>query len=374
MKSPIRVLHVLGSLDCGGAETMVMNIYRSIDRSRIQFDFITHTSAKGFYEDEITKLGGKIYRVSRYTGKNHFIYKKTWNEFFLNHQEHSIVHGHVRSTAAIYLKIAKKYDKVTIAHSHSTASRGNAIESVVKYFMQLPIRYTSDYFFACSDDSGKWLFGEKVTKRNNYKIIKNAIDFEKFIYNEKTRNKIKKNLNIEDKFVLGHVGSFTQPKNHKFLLEVYREVLKRKANAVLLLVGDGELRSQIENQLVTFEIHDRVTFTGVVSNVNEYMQAMDVFVFPSIFEGFGIVLIEAQATGLPCVVSDTIPRETHISDLLVQLSIEQTPKYWADVICKHTANRERKDMYREIKCTGYDIKMMVNVLEEFYSKICMQIY
>lgn len=365
MKSPIRVLHVLGSLDCGGAETMVMNIYRSIDRSSIQFDFITHTFAKGFYEDEIIKLGGKIYRVPRYTGKNHFKYKKIWNEFFLNHQEHSIVHSHVRSTAAIYLKIAKKYDKVTIAHSHSTASRGNAIESVIKYFMQLPIRYTSDYLFACSEESGKWLFGEKATKKNNYKIIKNAIDVNKYTFNEKIRNKIRKDLEIENKFVVGHVGSFSQPKNHYFLLEIFNEINKQNNNSTLLLVGNGELRKSIENQILMLGLKNRVILTGAVNNVNELLQAMDVFVFPSLYEGLPVSVIEAQAADLPCIISDTITTEVCVTPLVKQMSLGLPAEVWASEILKQQYT-VRENMYSCLVKAGYDIDTLAKKMTEFY--------
>jgi glycosyltransferase involved in cell wall biosynthesis len=363
-----RILHVLGRLNRGGAETMVMNIYRNIDRSKVQFDFMIHTADKCDFDDEIHELGGRIYNVPRYYGKNHFEYKRAWNEFFKNHPENKLVHGHIRSTAAIYLKIAKKHGRVTIAHSHSTSSRGNKVEQLFKNILQLPIRYTADYLFACSDEAGKWLFGEKATKGDHYRVIKNAIDINKYVFNKDVRDQIRKRLNIEDRFVVGHVGSFTPPKNHKFLITVFDAVQKQNENAVLLLVGDGELKPQIEEQINYLGLKEKVRLTGVVSNANDYLQAMDVFVFPSIYEGLGIAAIEAQAAGLPCIVSDAIPHEAHISNLLIPLSTQQTSQCWATLIVRHATNRERGNIHDDVKCAGYDIEMTAKILEDFYEK------
>jgi len=368
MDKPIRILHVLGALNRGGAETMIMNIYRNIDRSKIQFDFIIHTNKKCDYDDEIIKLGGKIYNVPHYVGKNHFTYKKAWDTFFNSHPEHKIVHGHMRSTASIYLRIAKKYGLITIAHSHSTASRGNKIEQFVKNIMQFPIRYTADYLFACSNEAGKWLFGKKATQKDNYKVIKNAIDVEKYAFNESKRHELRKVLGIEDKFVVGHVGSFTYPKNQKFLIEVFYQVQMQNENAVLLLVGDGELRPQIEKQINKLGIKDKVILTGVVPNVNDYMQAMDVFVFPSIFEGLGMAVIEAQAAGLKCIVADKIPEEAFITNLIEKVSLKEGIDDWIEVVLKYKVPYKRRNVFEEIKLVEYDVIHSANQLESFYAE------
>jgi len=368
MGKPIRVLHVLGTLNRGGAETMIMNIYHNIDRSKIQFDFIKHTNKKCDYDDEIIKLGGKIYSIPRYTGKNHLKYIESWNDFFNSHTEYKIIHGHMRSTAAIYLKIAKKHGLLTIAHSHSIASRGNKLQQFIKYIMQLPIRYTADYLFACSEQAGKWLFGKNVINKNNFNVIKNAIDIEKYLFNQSKRNEMRKTLNIEDKFVVGHVGSFTYPKNHKFLIEVFNEIQKQNRATILLLIGDGELRSQIEKQISDLGLEDKVILTGTVSNVNEYLQAMDVFVFPSIFEGLGIAVIEAQAAGLPCVVADTIPEEAYLTDLIESIPLTAKEDLWTEQILKYNDGYERRNTYEEVKSKGYDIYETNQWLEEFYLK------
>lgn len=365
MGEPIKILHVLGALNRGGAETMVMNIYRNIDRSKIQFDFMIHTNEKCDYNDEITKLGGKIYSVPRYTGKNHFKYKKAWNAFFNSHPEYKIIHGHMRSTAAIYLKIAKKHGLITIAHSHSTASRGNKIEQIIKNIMQFPIRYIADYLFACSDEAGKWLFGKKAIKKDNYRVIKNAIDIPKYTFNQAKRNEMRKVLGIEDKFVVGHVGSFTYPKNHKFLIDVFYQVQKQKENSVLLLLGDGELRPQIEKQINSLKINDKVILTGAVSNVNDYLQAMDVFVFPSIFEGLGMAVIEAQAAGLPCIVSSIIPKSALITNLIEKVYLKEKQEVWINEIFKYV-RYPKGNTYQKIKNAGYYIRDTVKWLERFY--------
>lgn len=367
---PIRILHMIGSLNSGGSQAFVMNIYRNIDRNKVQFDFVIDRANDTFYVKEIEDLGGKVYTLKNIKECNPITFCKQWDSFFENHSEYKIIHGHVRSIAAIYLSIAKKHGLITIAHSHSTASRGNKIEQVVKNIMQLPIKYTADYLFACSNEAGKWLFGEKAIKKDNYKVVKNAIDIEKYVFNESKRNEIRKVLGVEGKFVIGHVGTFTYPKNHKFLIDVFYQVQMQNKNAVLLLVGDGELRPQIEKQIADLRIKDKVILTGVVPNVNDYMQAMDVFVFPSIFEGLGIAVIEAQASGLSGIVADTIPKEAYITDLIKTISLKESADIWVKIILKYSNGYERRNTYKEIKNSGYNISDAAKWLEEFYLRGC----
>lgn len=368
MNKPIRILHVLGTLNRGGAETMIMNIYRSIDRTKIQFDFMIHTDKECDYNDEIIKFGGKIYNVPRYIGRNHFKYKKAWDSFFNIHPEYKIVHGHMRSTASIYLKIAKKHGLITIAHSHSTSSRGNKFEQLVKNIMQFPIRYIADYLFACSDEAGKWLFGRNVLNKGNYKVIKNAIDIEKYTFNEVKRNEIRETLSIEDKFVVGHVGSFTYPKNHKFLISVFYEVQKQYKDSILLLVGDGELRPYIQKQIDDLGINDKVKLTGVVANVNDYMQAMDVFVFPSLWEGLPVTVVEAQASGLQCFISDKVTEEVCITPCIKSISLNESVKNWAYKIIFSKKNRRYETSFY-MERSGFDIYDSVKLLTKFYQDV-----
>lgn len=360
MSSPIRILHVLAGMNRGGAEAFVMNIYRNIDRTKVQFDFILFRQEECEFNNEIRNLGGKIYWVPRYNGKNHFKFKKTWNNFLKEHPEYKIIHGHVRSTASIYLKIANKHGLTTIAHSHNTSS-GKGVDAVVKNVLQYPIRIIANYCFACSKSAGEWLFG----KKNNFHVLNNAIDTAKFIFNDKIRDEKRKELNIKNKLVIGNVGRFHIQKNHTFLIDVFKEIHDKNEDAVLLLVGDGELRSSIEKKIKILKLVDNVILTGVRSDIPELLQAMDVFVFPSLFEGLGIVVVEAQAAGLPCIVADTIPKEAYLTDLIENLSLEDSLAIWADKILEHI-NHKRKDTYQEIVKCGYDIKETVKWLEEFY--------
>lgn len=371
MGEKIRVLHVLGGLNRGGAETMIMNVYRKIDRSKIQFDFIIHTSDKCDYNDEIKALGGRIYSLPRYTGKNHFLYKKAWNSFYKQHPEYKIVHGHVRSTAVIYLRIAKKYDIITIAHSHSTSS-GTGFSARVKNIMQYPIRDIADYFFACSFPAGEWLFGKETCKKENFFIYKNAIDLKKFIFDKEKRIEKRKELKIEDKYVIGHIGRFNVSKNHGFLIDIFKKVHDKNDKAILLLIGEGELRPDIEKKVADLKMTSCVIFAESRSDIPEILNAIDVFLFPSLFEGLGIVAIEAQASGLQCIVADTIPKEAYVTDLIESIDLKASVNFWADKILEYSSGYVRRNTYEEICQRGYDIVKATQWLERFYlEKILM---
>lgn len=362
---PIRILHVFARMDMGGAETFIMNVYRNIDREKIQFDFVVHTNDKCVYDDEILSLGGKIYRVPKYLGKNHMQYKKSWENFLKSHLKYKIIHGHVRSTAYIYLSIAKKFNLITIIHSHNTSS-GKGIKSKIKDLFQYPIRYIADYFFACSNNAGKWLFGKKICNSNEFYIIKNAIDIEKFKFNNNIRNKIRNEFKIQDKqFVIGHVGRFHEQKNHIFLIDIFSCLLKERPDAILLLVGDGELRSTIENKVEKLGIAQSVIFTGVRPDVHKLFQAMDIFVFPSLYEGLGIVLIEAQASGLPCVVSNTIPEEAVLSENLKKISLNDKNN-WMNELLKDKSEYISEEIDVLIMKSGYAIDNATKWISEFY--------
>ena len=370
MDQPIRVVHVLGSLYRGGAETMIMNLYRKVDRSKVQFDFIIHDKEYCDYKEEVLNLGGKIYYAPRYRGYNHLEYKAWWNEFFSEHHEYKIIHGHVRSTASIYLKIANKYGLKTICHSHSTSSRGNCIEKLVKDTMQFPIKNIANYLFACSNNAGEWLYGKKSIEKKNYRVIKNAIDIEKYKFDEVKRRNIRNELQInQDKFVIGHVGSFTEPKNHKFLLDLFFEIQKINENALLLLIGGGVLEEKIKNYAKELMIEDKVIFKGQVYNVHDYMQAMDVFLFPSLWEGLPVTVVEAQASGLYCIISDTITNEVCITPNIKSLSLKNDSlEKWTEVVnSKSIGKRYDNDSY--IKDSGYDIHESVKELSNFYQKL-----
>lgn len=364
----IRILQVFARLDCGGAETMLMNLYRQIDRSIIQFDFVVHTDDVCFYDEEISGYGGKIYHCPKYIGKNHREYVQWWNRFLSNHKEYKVIHSHVRSTASIYLRIAKKKGFITIAHSHSTSS-GSGVDAVVKSIYQFFIRFYSDYCFACSKKAGIWLFGKRKVNSKSFFLLKNAIQIEKYIYNSDVAIKKRKELGIKENcLVMGNVGRFNKEKNHKFLISVFSEILKYGINANLLLIGTGKDLEYIKKIVRMLKIEDKVYFLEKRADVNELLQVMDIFVFPSLFEGLPVSVVEAQAAGLPCFISDKITDEIAITNLIKKIKIDGGITPWVERIRRFKPIK-RKNMYQVIKNSGYDITTTSKWLTDFYKNI-----
>lgn len=359
----IRVLQVFGRMDCGGAETMIMNIYRNIDRSKVQFDFVVHTSDKCDFDDEIKSLGGRIFSVPRFNLKNALFYKSAWRKLLSKHPEWKMIHGHIMSVASIYLTIAKNFGLVTISHSH-IAGKTQGIKSMVRDVLQKQL--TADYYMACSNSAGEWLFGDRIVNNKHYYILPNAINVDKFRYNPECREQKRKELGLTNEVLIGHIGRFQNQKNHLYLIEVFNKFVKRINNSKLLLVGRGELEEQVKKRVNELGIQDKVIFAGVRFDVNELIQAMDVFVFPSLFEGLGIVLIEAQTSGLPCVMSDTVPKEAIlIEDLVTVMKLNQSADEWADHIISRLGEK-RYSRIEEVKAKGYDIADTSKWLEDFY--------
>jgi glycosyltransferase involved in cell wall biosynthesis len=367
MQEPIRIVHNIASLHLGGSQAFVMNMYRNIDRSKVQFDFVvTPETKEGFY-DEITNLGGKIFSCPRYKGTNHIQYNKWWDDFFNEHPEYKVIHGHVRSTASIYLKIAKRHGLVTIAHSHST-SNGNGISAIVKRIMQLPIRKQADYLFACSDKAGKWLYGEKAITQQNYYMIPNGVDLKRFEFDVNKRNQMRMTLGIKkDMMILGHIGRLSTPKNHKFLLNVFNKYHKINSNSKLLLVGDGELFDCIKEHIDKLNISDAVIMTGSKQNTEDYYQVMDIFVFPSLWEGLPVSVVEAQANGLQCLISDVITHDVDLTDLIQYLPLDE--ELWLGAIVEaHKKKRMGLTNENIQRLQPFDALTVANKLQEFYLK------
>lgn len=366
MDMPIRVLQVLGGLEAGGAEAFVMNLYRTIDRKKVQFDFVKHIQHKGVFEDEIVQLGGRIYQCPQYNGKNHFAYCKWWEDFFTGHPEYHVIHGHVRSTASIYLKIAEKHGLVTIAHSHNT-SNGRGISAIVKNIMQLPIRRYANYLFACSDKAGVWLYGEKPTRQPNYRMIPNGVNLERFVFNEASRRKMRRKLGIDEhEFVIGHVGRFTEQKNHKYLLELFAAYRENDANSQLLMLGDGELFGEMEAQCKERGIFDSVRMIGVHNDVENFYQVMDVFMFPSLWEGLPVTLVEAQANGLPCLVSDVITRDVALTDLIQYIPLGESRKWEQAILESKSMHRGTLSENNRKGLKEFDIREVSRNIQKFY--------
>lgn len=358
---PIRILHVVTYMGRGGLETMIMNYYRHIDRSKIQFDFLTHRSEKADYDDEIEALGGTIYRLPRLVPWSS-TYKKALDTFFKAHPEYRIVHVHQDCLSAVILKAATQNGvPVRIAHSHSS-SQDKDIKYPIKLFYKRFIPRYATELFACGKSAGDWMFCGA-----SYQVIYNAIDAKRFSFSQSKRNQMRKSLNIEhDATVIGHVGRFEIVKNHHFLLMVFLQFKKRHPNSKLLLIGDGELRNQIYTESKTLKIEDDVIFTGIRNDVPALMQAMDAFVLPSLYEGLGMVAVEAQAAGLPCILSDSIPAEAAVTDSVRFFSLNQSPEQWADEILFLLSSHKRKNTYWEICTAGYDIEDNAQQLQQFY--------
>lgn len=332
-KNGIRILQVLGTLDIGGAESMIMNLYRKIDKNAVQFDFVIHTEKDGYFSDEAESGGGHVFKAPRYTGINHFHYIQWWEDFFIHHKEYQILHCHIRSTASIIVPIAKKSGLITIVHSHST-SNGTGIKAKLKSIMQFPIRFQSDYFFACSQEAGEWLFGKRACRSSRYHFIPNSIDVQKFLFNPVIRKEVRKELHLSGKKVIGNIGRAEEPKNQSFLLDIIYEMVKTDDSVRLLLIGDGKLLGQLKEKAHNLKLDDFVIFTGARNDVERMYQAMDVFVFPSIWEGLPVSVVEAQASGLQCLVSNRITTDVKLTKRIRYISLERGADAWAEMVRK----------------------------------------
>ena len=363
----IRVLHMIGSLDCGGSQMMVINLYKAIDRSRVQFDFVIDHSDQRALAPVVESLGANIYEMPTYKGVNIGEVKRAWEQFFTQHPEYKILHVHVRSYASLFIPIAKKHGLITIVHSHST-SNGNGIKAAVKDAMQLPIRWQADYFFGCSKKAGEWLFGNKIVNGPRYHMLPNSIDMNLYQYNAIDRKKCRDELGVsETQKVYVHVGRFHPAKNHKFLLDVFAKLIKKQSNSILLLVGDGQLRPDIENQMQMLGIERNVLLLGHRDDVHYILQAADCFLFPSRWEGLPVTVVEAQAVGLPCLISDNISDDVCISDLVHKIPINHGEDIWVDAML--TFDYSRRDVSEEIKKAGFDVSATAQWLTEFYEKL-----
>ncbi len=365
-QKPIRILHVIGIMNRGGAEVMIMNLYRNIDREKIQFDFVENSSEPAAFDEEILALGGRIYRCPQYNGKNRFAYARWWNTFMKeHHQEYKIVHGHVGRSASIYLRIAKKYGVYTISHSHTTGILG--IKNILYQIYSFPVRKSADYYFACSINAGKSRYGKKIVNSSKkFFVLNNAIDTSEFSYNEVTRKIIRKKYGIENKKVIGHIGRFVPPKNHKFILDIFGKVHKEDSNTVLLLVGDGELRSEIEKKAQKMELRDYVIFAGNQEDTSPFYQAMDLFLFPSLYEGLSLATVEAQSSGVNCIISNHVSTECIITENQVFVcDLDASIEQWSDMVLDKLIY-VRKSGAEYVKKHGYDIHQTAKWLMEFY--------
>ena len=355
----IRILQVVTHMERGGLESMLMNYYRHIDREKVQFDFLVHRQERAAFDDEIESLGGKIYRLPRLVPWSK-AYLSELKCFFDEHPEYEVVHVHQDCLSSVILKAAAQHHiPVRIAHSHS-ANQDKNLKYPIKLWYKRSIPKYATNLFACGKDAGDWMFSGAP-----YQIINNAIDAAAYAYDPEKRAEMRCQLGLTDELVVGHVGRFNQQKNHPFLLEVFAALLKKEPHAVLLLVGGGEDMPKIQAKAQMLGIAERVRFLGVRSDVADLMQAMDVFVFPSLYEGLGIVLVEAQASGLPCVVSDAIPQQAYLTDLVIAEKLSSSVEKWAAKILEKRRIL-RTDHHTEITAHGFDITTEAVKLQNFY--------
>ena len=356
----IRVLQVVNNMHRAGLETMLMNYYRHMDKERIQFDFLTHRPERDDYDDEIESMGGKVYYAPRLYPQNYPAYFKYMDNFFKEHPEYKIMHSHIDAMSYLPLKAAKKAGvPIRIAHSHNT-SIDKDFKLPLKLYYKSRITSVSNYFYACGEEAGKFLFPGK-----EYVVIPNAIETDKFRYDEITRDKKRKELGIKDEMVFGHVGRISYQKNHKFLIEIFYEIVKKNQNSIVLLVGVGEKEEEVRRQVSELGLEKKVRFLGNRADVFELYQAMDAFMLPSFFEGIPVVGVEAQYAGLPCFFSDKVPSEVAFNGKCSFWSLNLSAKEWSENILNSMKNvAARADM--NIVDERYDISKSYAVLENLY--------
>lgn len=370
-QEPIRVLQIVGRMDRGGIENFVMNIYRNIDREKVQFDFLCHYGREAAFNDEIRAMGGRIYEMPAIRDETHVYYWKLFeyigalNKFFKEHKEYKIIHGQMTNTASIYMPIAKRHGVTTrIAHSHNSHGKVGMLGVVTDILKKPVFRYATD-LFACSEAAAKYFYPESYIKAGKVKIVPNAVDAGRFRFNPEKRKQMRAEFGVGDKLVIGCVGRFRTEKNQGFLLGVLKEALLLESNTVLLFAGDGPLEDDVKKKAVEMGIADKCIFLGMRSDIPDVMQAMDVLAMPSLFEGLPVTGIEAQAGGLPIIASSGIPEEMNAINMVEFVALDAGEKVWADKLIENAKNT-RVDTLETIKAAGYDIHTLIPWLQEFY--------
>lgn len=364
----MRILHVIGAMDRGGAETMIMNLYRAIDRSRVQFDFLVHEQRECDYDEEIQDLGGKVYRdLPRFMLINYPRYKRLCREFFERHDEHAIVHGHIASSAAVYLQEAKRAGRIAVAHSHAQHYPLSLPELGFRA-LAYPVRFVADQFLACSSEAGRDRFGEAVIESDRFHVVKNAIDVGRYANDPVAHEQTKRSLGYEGVPLVGHVGRFDPIKNHSYLIEVFLEVRCRVPGAKLLLVGRGPYEEEVRRAVHEAHLEDDVVFFGVTDRVADVLKALDAFVFPSFSEGLSMAAVEAQAAGVPCVLSTGVPELAVIAPSFVErLPLDVGADIWADAVERAVSGGSgRSEGADAARRSGFDVFETAHWLEAYY--------
>ncbi len=364
MNKPVRVLEMIASLTYGGSQAMIVNLCKAMDPQKVHCDFIIdHPELSGMAEI-IEALGSKIYVLPTFKGTNVKEIREAWDRFFAEHPDYDILHSHSRSYASLYLPIAKKHGLKTVIHSHNT-SNGKGIASVAKNLLQYPLRYQADYYFGCSREAGQWLFGDRIVQSDRFHVLNNAIDTDRFTFDPKIREEYRKIFGLKEEKVFIQVGRMDVQKNHLFLLETYAEYRKEEQNSRLFLVGNGELRPQIDEKIKELELEDHVTILEYRNDVEKLMQMADCFLMPSLFEGLSVAAVEAQATGICCLLSDRCDTNVNITGLCDFLPLERSA--WIAAMKEELPLRHSRK--EAIVKAGFDVHATAEWLQDFYRSI-----
>ena len=364
VKAPVKVLQIMGIVESGGVEAVIMNYYLHIDRSKVQFDFVMHQGSNPNYIAEVESLGAKVHEVTPYT-KN--IIKFTYEIYkIIKEGNYKIVHSNMNSLSGFPLLAAYLAGaKVRILHNHTADTKEEGLRTVIKRVLRPFAKAFANRYWACSKLAGEWMYGKDAVMNNRVTVINNAIDLDKFAFNQEKRDELRKQLGLEGKFVVGHVGRFMKQKNHEFLIDVFVEVAKQKENAVLLLIGEGSLIGLIKNKVNALNLTGKTIFLGVRSDVADLYNVMDVFVLTSYYEGLPVVGVECQANGLPLLCSDNVTKEVVFSKAIELLSLDSGVRKWSSKVIEMGCNKRfytRKDIER----VGFDVQVESKKLESFY--------
>lgn len=374
MRKKIKVLQV-APLGAGGVTSLILNIAEKIDNEKVQFDYLTFYDRKEFNEDRAKALGGKKYVVPIDHYKNPLI--RSLFKFFyaikvIHSSEADIIHINGSKPYDVLVGVSAKLAGVNTVffHSHnSSMDNENGIKKIIMDLFKKLIPIISDYNLACSDLAAQFMFPSQILKEKKFTVIKNAIDVEKYRFSEEVRSEYRKKLNVENNLVIGHIGRFMPQKNHKFLIDIFSEIYKKRSDAILILIGNGELFDNIKQYVEKKQLSKVVRFYGTTNEVPQILQAMDCFLFPSFFEGLPVVGVEVQASGLPFVLTDTITKEVNFSDSVNYLSLEDEPEKWADCVIKCSELKRNRSEYPEIvKKAGFDISEETKKLTSLYEK------
>ena len=350
----------------GGVEAVIMNYYRHIDKTEVQFDFVMHKGSNSDYIAEVKSMGAKVYEVTPYSNPIRFI-QEVYS--IIKKGNYQIVHSNMNALSVFPLFAAYLAGvPVRILHNHSTDTKAEPLRTFVKHLLRPFARLFANKYWACSKLAGEWMYGKQAVADGKVTIINNAIDLKQFAFDEAKRDKLRKELGLQDCFVIGHVGRFMKQKNHDFLVDIFAEVVKKQDNAKLLLIGDGPLREQIENKVKTLGLDEMVIFTGVRSDVADLYNAMDVFVLPSFYEGLPVVGVEVQANGLPFLCSSNVTKEILISDRIELVELEKGAKAWAEKILAFS-EKQRTTASKDISQSGFDIEVEAEKMGERYRKV-----